>query len=89
MMNVDSSIVVAIITGIITLIGTIVTVITTNRQTVAALSEQSKIADEKINSRIGIIETKVDTLSDQVKKHNSLIERMYKVEERVSILEKK
>ena len=32
---------------------------------------------------------KIDELTKKVEKHNKLIERMYKIEERVTVLEKK
>lgn len=85
----DTSVLVAVITGSIALIGTIITVMTTNRATLAALSEQSKISDEKINGEIKGIKIKIDDLSDRVEKHNQLVERTYKLESRVSVLEAK
>lgn len=83
----ESSIWVAIITGLISLIGTIITVMMTNKQTLNTLSEQSKLADEKINGKIGVIEEKIDTLSKRVEKHNSMVERTYNLETRVAVLE--
>ena len=85
----ESSIWVAIITGLISLIGTIITVTMANKQTLNTLSEQSKLADEKINGKIGVIEEKIDTLSKRVEKHNSMVERTYQLETRVAVLEKK
>ena len=83
----ESSIWVAIITGLISLIGTIITVTMANKQTLNTLSEQSKLADEKINGKIGILEEKIDTLSKRVEKHNSMVERTYNLETRVAVLE--
>lgn len=85
----ESSIWVAIITGLISLIGTIVTVMMANKQTLNTLSEQSKLADEKINGKIGVIEEKIDTLSKRVEKHNSMVERTYQLETRVAVLEER
>ena len=85
----ESSIWVAIITGLISLIGTVITVTMANRQTLNTLSEQSKLADEKINGRIKVIEEKIDNLSKRVEKHNSMVERTYSLESRVSVLEAK
>lgn len=36
-----------------------------------------------------LIKYRIDLLDEKVNKHNNLIERMYKIEERVSILEEK
>lgn len=85
----DSAIWVAIITGLISLIGTVITVTMANKQTLNSLSEQSKLADEKINGRIKVIEEKIDNLSKRVEKHNSMVERTYSLESRVSVLEAK
>lgn len=85
----DSAIWVAIITGAISLVGTIITVTMANRQTLSTLSEQSKLADENIKGRMSVLEEKIDTLSKTVEKHNSVIERTYNLETRVAVLEKK
>lgn len=85
----DSAIWVAIITGSISLIGTIITVTMANRQTLSTLSEQSKLADENIKGKISVIETRIKDLSDKVDKHNSMVERTYNLETRVAVLEKK
>lgn len=85
----DTAILVAIITGAISLLGTIITVTATNRQTLAKLSEQSKLADASINEKISVIQEKIDTLNQRVEKHNSMVERTYNLETRVAVLEKK
>ena len=85
----ETSIWVAIITGLISLIGTVITVTMANKQTLNTLSEQSKLADEKINGKIGVIEEKIDTLSKRVEKHNSMVERTYQLETRVAVLEER
>lgn len=36
-----------------------------------------------------LVKYRIDQLDSKVNKHNNLIERMYKVEERISILEEK
>lgn len=85
----DSAIVVAIITGAISLIGTIITVTMANRQTLATLSEQSKLADESIKGKVNVIEQQIKDLSEKVDKHNKIVERTYNLETRVSVLEQK
>ena len=85
----DTPVLVAIITGAISLVGTIITVLTANRQTLAALSEQSKLADADIKGKINVIETEIKDLSKKVEKHNSVLERTYNLETRVTVLEQK
>ena len=85
----DTAVLVAIITGAVSLIGTVITVLMANRSTLAALSEQSRLADENIKGKISVIETKIDALSSRVDKHNQMVERTYNLESRVSVLESK
>ena len=85
----DTPVLVAIITGAISLFGTIITVLTANKATLAALSEQSKLADADLKGKISVIETEIKDLSKKVEKHNSVLERTYNLETRVTVLEKK
>ena len=85
----DTNVIVAIITAGVSLIGTVITVMMANRQTLAAMSEQSKLTDENIKGKISVIETKIDELSKRVDKHNQTVERTYNLESRVAVLEKK
>ena len=63
----DASIIVAIITGIFTLVGVIITVNKGNSKTLYRIEQLEKKQD----------------------KHNSLMERTFKLEERVTLLEEK
>ena len=78
---------VAIISAAATLIGTIVTVLISRNQTIAALDKQSELSDAKIQAQINVIDTKIETLSARVNAHNNLIERMYHVEAAVTELQ--
>lgn len=68
-------VIIAIITGICSLIGVVITVHTGNKKTTATVKEQTELT----LYRIVQLEKKQD-------KHNTLIERMYAVEEKVDIL---
>ena len=74
----------AIATSVITLIGTIYTVASGNKKTMAELKRQSEVNDLKLESKLSefkaVTETKMDELTRKVEKHNNLIERMYQVE---------
>ena len=83
----DSTVLVAIVTAGIGLVGTIITVLAANRSTLAAMSEQSKVTDENIKGQIKLIESKITTLSERVDKHNNAVERTYNLEARVKVLE--
>lgn len=78
---------VAIISAAATLIGTIITVVITRNQTIAALDKKSELSDAKIQAKIDVIDTKIQTLSDRVQAHNNLVDRMYRVEAKVTELQ--
>lgn len=63
----SDTVIVALISGLGTAVGAIVSVMTANR----------------------ITNYKIERLEEEVKKHNGIIERTYKLEERTSILETK
>ena len=70
-----TAIYVAIITGVFTFAGTLITVIYGNKKT----EKTTKAQTDLTLYRIGELEKKQD-------KHNTLIERMYAVEEKIDIL---
>lgn len=52
-------------------------------------STQQQKQQAKFDKAIGLIEYKIDVLTDQVKKHNNLVERTYKLEQTASLHEEK
>ena len=69
------SIIVALITAAVSLIGTILTVVLTNRRT----EEHLKISQ-------AVTETKIEELTREVRKHNNFAERMPVVEEQIKVI---
>ena len=85
----SEAVVVALITGVLTLIGTVVTVVVSHRQTIAALEKSSAVADEKIQGEINVLKADIRTLSNRVEAHNKVVERTYQLERRADVLEEK
>ena len=77
----------AIIVALIALAGQIVIALISNIGLVSKLDKQSEVNDTKIHGEIDVIKNEMTTLRQEVQKHNGLIERTYKLEERVSLLE--
>lgn len=50
---------------------------------------QAEKAEKQRNETIALIQYKIDELSDRVNKHNSIIERTYKLEQRAAVYEEK
>ena len=71
----DTAIVVSIITGAVTLIGTIITVVAGNLAT-----------KQQIQIQQAVMETKLSNLTEEVKKHNSFTERLPVVEEQIKAI---
>lgn len=70
----SDAVIVAIISGVLTLAGVIITVWAGMRKQAQNAAIQQAITD-----------TKVEELTREVRKHNGLIERMYVVEEKVKV----
>ena len=83
----SEAIIVALITGGVGLIGTIITVLTSNRKTLTTLDKQSELSDQKIHGEIDVIKTEIKTLSDRVDRHNQMIDRVYSLEQKTAVQE--
>ncbi len=84
----SEAILVSIVTAGLALAGTVVTVLASGRQTLAALDRKSELSDAKLEAELkkhqAVTETKIDELTRKVEKHNSLIERMYRAEGQIT-----
>lgn len=69
------AIIVALITGGLTLCGTIITVLATSRKT----AEDMRISQ-------AVTDTKLQTLTEEVRKHNSFAERVPVMEEQIKVI---
>lgn len=74
----NTEIIVALVTGAFTLAGVIITVIAGNKKTAQQIGENQKVTLYRIEQ----LEKKQD-------KHNTLIERMYAVEDKVALLDER
>ena len=72
----SEGIVVAIITGVLTLIGTIITVIIGNNKSLAAMDKNQAVTD-----------TKLDALTEEVKSHNNFAQRIPVIENQIQNLD--
>lgn len=85
----SEAVVVALITGGLTLIGTVISVAVSHKGTLEKIDANSKVADEKIQGEINVIKADIRTLSNRVQEHNKIIERTYQLERRADVLEEK
>lgn len=79
----SEAVIVALITGGLTLIGTVITVVVSHRQTIATLEKNSELSDQKIRGEIAVINTKMENLTIEVRKHNDFATRVPVLEEKM------
>ena len=80
----SEAVIVALITGGLSLIGIIITTARSNQQLFAKLDKQSELSDAKLDKEIAVIKQKIENLSEEVHKHNSFAERIPTLEEKAS-----
>lgn len=81
----SEAVIVALISGGVTLIG----IIASHFSTVQKIDANSKVADEKIQGEINVLKTDIRTLSNRVEAHNKVVERTYQLERRADVMEEK
>ena len=81
----SEAVIVALISGGVTLIG----IIASHFSTVQKIDANSKVADEKIQGEINVLKADIRTLSNRVEAHNKVVERTYQLERRADVLEEK
>lgn len=81
----SEAVIVALISGGVTLIG----IIASHFSTVQKIDANSKVADEKIQGEINVLKADIRTLSNRVEAHNKVVERTYQLERKADVLEEK
>ncbi len=72
----SEGIIVAVITGLLTLVGTIITVVLGSNKSMAAIEKNQAVTD-----------TKLDNLTDEVKRHNNFAQRIPVIETQIQNLD--
>ena len=71
----DSSIVAAVISGLVAVIVAVINTNTSMQKILSELKEHNAVQD-----------TKIESLTEEVRKHNEVIERTYRLESEVAVL---
>ena len=85
----SEAVIVALVSGGLTLAGTILTVVLSHKSTIQTLEKNSELADQQIKGEIGIVNEKIEELSRRVERHNQVIDRTYELERRADVMEEK
>jgi ferritin-like metal-binding protein YciE len=84
----SEAVIVALITGGLSLIGIIITSVKSNQQLFAKLDKQSELSDAKLDAKLekhqAVTDTKIEELTRKVERHNNMIERTYQLEGRMN-----
>jgi len=85
----SESIIVALATGGLSIIGTIITVLAANKATINALDKKSDLSDAKLDAKLSqhmaVTDTKLEELTREVRKHNNFAERVPVIEEQIKV----
>ena len=79
----SDAILVAIITGALSLLGAFISSRKSTADMFAKLDKQSELSDAKLDREIAVVKTEISALSQRVNVHNNMIERVYKLEGRM------
>lgn len=85
----SEAVLVALITGGLTLIGVFITNRKSNAELFAKLDKQSELSDAKLEREIAVVKTEIKNLSDEVYKHNSFAERVPILEEKAKAADRR
>ena len=77
---ITEGIIIAFVTGALAVVGEIIVSAKNTRDLYSKLDTQSQLADERLKGDLAVIHTEINELRKTVEKHNSVIERTYKLE---------
>lgn len=85
----SEAVLVAIITGGLSLLGVIYSQRKSQAEVIAKLEASSQHSDDKLSAEIAVMKTQMEELTREVRRHNNFAERVPLVEQRVDQLERK
>ena len=81
----SESVIVALITGGLALIGVIWTNRRSTAELFAKLDKQSELSDAKLATEIAVVKTEITELTREVRQHNNFAQRMPVIEEQIKV----
>ena len=81
----SDAIIVALITGGVSLAGIIVTAIINQRKITSEFERQSALSDARLEKAQAITDTKLDELTREVREHNNFARRVPVIEEQIKV----
>lgn len=85
----DPGIIIAIITGVLSLAGVVVTSYSNRKKITQDFQRNAELADARLDSQIQVVNAHLENLGEEVRRHNSFGSRIPVLEEKVSNLERR
>lgn len=85
----SDAIIVALITGACAVIAQLIISKQNTKELYTKLDKQSELADQKLDAKIQVMDTKIEELTREVRAHNNFAQRIPVIENRVETLERK
>lgn len=85
----SDAIIVALITGACAVIAQLIISKQNTKELYTKLDKQSELADQKLDAKIQVMDTKIEELTREVRAHNNFAQRIPVLENRVETLERK
>ena len=85
----SDAIIVAFITGGCAIIAQLLISKQSTKDLYAKLDKQSELADQRLEAKIAVVDTKIEELTREVRVHNNFAQRVPVLEDKVSRLERK
>lgn len=83
------SVVGSVIVGALSLIGVLATSSKATHIMIERLDAQSQLSDERMRTAIAITDTKLESLTLEVRKHNGFAEKIPVIEEKIKVVNKR
>lgn len=85
----SDAIIVALITGACAVIAQLIISKQNTKELYTKLDKQSELADQKLDAKIQVMDTKIEELTREVRAHNNFAQRIPVLENRVDSLERR
>lgn len=85
----SDAIIVALITGACAVIAQAIIARQNTKELYTKLDKQSELADQKLDAKIQVMDTKIEELTREVRQHNNFAQRIPVLENRVDTLERR
>lgn len=85
----SEAVIVALITGACAVIAQLIISKQNTKELYTKLDKQSELADQKLDAKIQVMDTKIEELTREVRAHNNFAQRVPVLENRVETLERK